>query len=154
MLCIIFLWLFLAVCLVFSFIIMCLGMDSFELILFRTCWVIQVCIFRPFNKCGEFSAIRIFFSASHSSSSPSLTPLTNARCSGIVPQVPEALFIYFYLFTVCHSDWIIFNDLSSRSLTPVSFLFWLLYFSVLKFSVSLFYILSFFAETFYLPILN
>ena len=52
------------VCLIFSsrnFIIMCPCVDSFEFIFFRTCWIFQICKFRPFNKFGEFSAIQIFF---------------------------------------------------------------------------------------------
>lgn len=94
----------------------------------------------------NFQPFKYFFSASHFLSSP-LTPLTYARCFGIVHQsLKSYLFIflsfYYLLFRLDN-----FNDLSSRS-----FLFYLSYFLALKFLISLSYILSSLAETFHLSI--
>ena len=45
----------------------------------------------------------------------------NISCSGIIPQVPETLFIFSHsLLSLCHSDWVVSVVLSSGSLTLFS----------------------------------
>ena len=52
---------------------------------------------------GNFQPFKYFFSASHFLSSP-LTPLTNARCFGIVHHSLKSYLFIFYLFTIFCSD--------------------------------------------------
>ena len=83
----------------------------------------------------------------------------NVKYFVIVPQVLDALFIFFSLFSVFRSDWVISTHLTS-SLQILSsiissllsrafriFKFWLLYFSVPQFPLSSLYI-------FYFPFFN
>lgn len=75
---------------------------------------------------------------------------TTFQTFAIVPSGPwgSVLFFFFFnLFSLCCSDWIIFNNMISGSLflSPIIFIlllfavnlyFWLLYFSLLKFFIS------------------
>ena len=144
------------VCLIFSsgsLIIMCLCLDSFEFILFRTCWNFQICKFIPFNKIGGFSAIQIFlfcitfFNLLLWLHWQMLDILVLSHQS-LKPYLLIFLSFYYLLFRLDNFEWFIFKvtDFS------VSLLFWLSYFSSLECLISLFYILSLLAETFHLSI--
>ena len=92
-----------------------LGVDSFEISLFETCWVSQICMSLSFSVSGEFGAI---ISLNNISASFSLllwdSHYMYVSILNCVPQVPETLFIFllsfsFLFLTLDNLNWPIFK---------------------------------------------
>ena len=119
---------------------MCVGTHFFGFILFVICSISWICSF-VFAKCGTIFSEYVF---KHLFKPSSISFQSGTSWSFVqVPQVLEAFFIFLNLFSFCCMNWAIniylqlhwcFSFVLSILLlnSSTEFLFWLLFFSVLK----------------------
>lgn len=107
-------WIFSLSLVLWNLIIMCLDTDVFKFIMFRVCstsWILDLCLFPSlgnFQTFWECIFSLIFFLLSWCCDD------MNVGIFAVVPQILR-LFIFFNMFSLCFSDWVISIVLSSSS---------------------------------------